>query len=117
MFQPLDDRILILPTPDDKIRGGLQLSDSDIDPKSEGTIVAMGKGVPLHNVKLNINMDKVDDQTAAYVAALVNIIHAGSPMQVKVGDLVYYGKYAGTKIMVDDVQHVLIRYADVFGII
>ena len=117
MFQPIDDRILILPTPDDKIRGGLQMADSDVDPKNEGTIVAMGKGVPLHNVKLNINMDKVDGITAEYVKALVDIIHAGSPMQVKVGDLVYYGKYAGTKIMVDGEQHILIRYADVFDII
>ena len=39
------------------------------------------------------------------------------PLEVKVGDTVLFGKYAGTEIKIDDVEHVILREDEVLGII
>jgi chaperonin GroES len=39
------------------------------------------------------------------------------PMQVKVGDRVLFGKYAGTEIKIDDKEHVILREDEVLGVI
>jgi chaperonin GroES len=39
------------------------------------------------------------------------------PMSVKAGDKVLVGKYAGTEIKIDDVEHVVVREDEVLGIV
>ena len=39
------------------------------------------------------------------------------PLEVKVGDTVLFGKYAGTEIKIDDREHVILREDEVLGII
>ena len=39
------------------------------------------------------------------------------PLEVKKGDMVLFGKYAGTEIKIDDVEHVILREDEVLGII
>ena len=48
---------------------------------------------------------------------VIKLLKEGRPMRVKVGDYVLYGKYAGTKVIHDDYEHIIIREADVFGIL
>lgn len=115
-FQPIHDRILIKPTPPDNHRAGLEMLQSEVEPKSEGTVVAVGHGVPLHNIHLNLTGD-ADDATMIALKEVVSMIEQGRKMRVKVGDYVMYGKYAGTKIIHEGEEHIMIREADVFGIL
>jgi chaperonin GroES len=39
------------------------------------------------------------------------------PLEVKVGDRVLVGKYAGTEIKIDEVEHVIVREDEVLGVI
>ncbi len=39
------------------------------------------------------------------------------PLEVKVGDRILFGKYAGTEIKIDDKEHVIIKEDEVLGII
>ncbi len=40
-----------------------------------------------------------------------------TPLEVKVGDRVLFGKYAGTEIKIDDKEHVILREEEVLGVI
>ncbi len=40
-----------------------------------------------------------------------------SPMEVKVGDRVLFGKYAGQEIKIEDVEHVILKEDEVLGIV
>lgn len=112
----LHDRILIKPTPADKVRCGLELLSQDQEEKAEGTVVMVGHGVPLHDIRLNISGD-LDANTGAILKEIVELIEKGRAMQVKEGDYVLYGKYAGTKVNFNDEEHILIREGDVFMIL
>ena len=39
------------------------------------------------------------------------------PMEVKVGDMVLYGKYAGTEVTVDDKKYLIVKQSDILAII
>jgi len=89
---PLGDRVLIKPLDaEEKTKGGIVLPDSAKEKPQEGKIVAVGKG-------------KVED--GKLIA-----------LEVKVGDKVLYGKYAGTEIKVDGEDHLITREDDILGII
>lgn len=86
--EPLDDRVLILPTDAaKKTKGGIFLPDNAREKPSEGTVVSVGPG------------KRGDDGERRKVA-------------VQPGDVVVYSKYAGTEIVVDEVKHVVIRETD-----
>ena len=38
-------------------------------------------------------------------------------LTVKVGDIVLYGKYSGTEVKIDDVEYLIMRESDIFGIV
>jgi chaperonin GroES len=87
-FKPLADRVLIEPTPvEEKTASGLIIPDSAKEKPLQGKIIAAGNG-------------KVDE-----------------PMTVKVGDTVLYGQYSGTEIKLDGNTYVIMREADVYGIL
>lgn len=91
--RPLFDRVLVErkeePT---KTRGGLFLPESAKEKPMQGVILAVGAG-------------KVADDGAV------------TPLQVKVGDLVVFGKYSGTEIQVDGEDRLIMREEDILGVI
>ena len=91
--QPLHDRLLLkrVEAKQEK-RGGIIIPDTAKEKPMEGKVIAVGSG----------RVEK--DGTRI-------------PMEVKVGDRVLVGKYSGTEIKIDDVEHVILREDEVLGII
>ena len=91
--KPLHDRILLkrIETKEQK-RGGIIIPDTAKEKPMEGKVIAVGSG----------RLEKDGKRT---------------PLEVKVGDKVLFGKYAGTEIKIDDVEHVILREDEVLGII
>jgi chaperonin GroES len=86
--KPLADRVLIQPAEaEQKTAGGIIIPDTAKEKPQRGTVVAVGPG-------------KKDE-----------------PLTVKVGDLVLYGKYAGTEITVDGNDYLIMRESDIVAII
>ena len=91
--KPLSDRILLHRVePEQKVKGGIIIPDSAQEKPLEAKVVAIGAG-------------KLDDQGKRI------------PLQVKVGDRVLVGKYAGNEIKIDDKEHVIVREDEILGII
>ncbi len=91
--RPLGDRVLIKPLKaKEKSKGGIVLPEMAKEKPQEGRVIAVGKG-----------KESEEGKTAA--------------LQVKKGDKVLYGKYAGTEIMVDDEEHIILREEDILAII
>ena len=87
-FKPLADRVLIEPVQaETKTASGIIIPDTAKEKPQEGTVIAVGNG-------------KIDE-----------------PMTVKVGDKVLYGKYAGTELKLDGKDFLIVKEADLFGII
>ena len=91
--RPMFDRVLVARTDEPtKTRSGLFLPDSAKEKPMQGTILAIGNG-------------RVSDDGTI------------TPLQVKVGDVVAFGKYAGTEIQVDGEDRLILREDDILGII
>ena len=88
MIKPLADRVVIEPQEaQTKTASGLFIPDTAKEKPQQGPIVAAGPG-------------KKDE-----------------PMEVKVGDVVLYGKYAGTEVTVDDKKYLIVKQSDILAII
>ncbi len=86
--KPLADRVLIEPAAAElKTAGGIIIPDTAKEKPQRGTVVAIGPG-------------KKDE-----------------PLTVKVGDLVLYGKYAGTEISVEGKDYLIMRESDIVAVI
>ena len=86
--KPLSDRVLILPDPaEEKTAGGLIIPDTAKEKPLAGKVVAAGPGTK--------------DVT----------------MEVKEGDHVLYGKYAGTEIRIDGTDYLIMKQQDILAII
>jgi len=109
-YEPLDDRLLIKPDPQDEMIGGLLVADENKPKKLSGTVVAVGTGVPLMNVKINIT----GDANVSELKELITLLKTGRPMKVAVGDRVVYGQFAGTRVPLDGEEYIMLREADVF---
>ena len=91
--KPLGDRILIKRVePEEKAKGGIIIPDTAKEKPMEGKVVAVGSG-------------KIDDNGKKIA------------MEVKSGDRVLIGKYAGTEFKLDDVEHVIVREDEILGIL
>ena len=87
-IKPLSDRVPIEPNPaEEKTAGGLFIPDTAIEKPLAGKVVAVGPGT------------------------------AEVTMEVKVGDQVLYGKYAGTEINVEGKDYLIMRQNDILAII
>ncbi len=87
-IKPLADRVLVEPAPaEEKTAGGIIIPDTAKEKPQKGTVVAVGPG-------------KKDE-----------------PMTVKAGDLVLYGKYAGTEITIDGNNYLIMRESDIVAVI
>ncbi len=92
-IRPLDDRVLVKPTEsEDRTNSGIYLPEGAKEKPMTGKVVAAGPG------KL------ADDGTRTAVT-------------VKKGDTVVYGKYAGTEIDIDGVQHMIVKEDELLGVI
>src|SRR5574340_1303337 len=92
-FTPLHDRILVRRVEEaETTRGGIIIPDSAKDKPQEGEVISAGKG--------KINEDgKV------------------RPLDVKEGDRILFGKYAGTEIKIDGEELVIMREEEVLGVL
>jgi chaperonin GroES len=93
-IRPLHDR-LIVKRLDDKEQlsaGGIIIPDTAKEKPQEGKVVAVGKG------------KKNDDGKI-------------SPLDVKVGDKILFGKYAGSDVKLGGEEHLILREEDVLGIL
>lgn len=92
-IKPLDDRIVgERGEPEEKTPGGIVLPDTAKEKPHRGKVLAAGPGKMLKDGK------------------------RGS-MSVKVGDEVFYGKYAGSDVEVDGKQYVILKESDVLAIL
>jgi chaperonin GroES len=91
--RPLQDRVLIRRVAEEeKTKGGIIIPDTAKEKPSEGEVIAVGNG-------------KVDDKGALRA------------LQVKKGDRVLFGKYSGSDIKIDSVDHLILREDDILGVI
>jgi chaperonin GroES len=91
--KPLFDRVLVKRIEaEEKVKGGIIIPDSAKEKPMEGKIIAVGSG-------------RRDDDGKKV------------PMEVKAGDRILFGKYAGTEIKIDDEEHVILREDEILGII
>ena len=87
-IKPLADRVLVQPMEaESKTASGLIIPDTAKEKPQKGTVVAAGPGTK-------------DEE-----------------MQVKVGDIVLYGKYAGSELNVDGVDYLMMRQSDILAVI
>ena len=92
-IQPLNDRVLVLRIEEDqKTSGGIIIPDTAKEKPQEGRVIAAGPG-------------KFDDKGKRM------------PLDVKKGDRVLFGKYAGNDIKIDGVEHLIMREDDILAIL
>ena len=92
-FTPLHDRILVRRVEEqESVRGGIIIPDSAKEKPQEGEVIAVGKG-------------KISEEGKV------------RPLDVKEGDRILFGKYAGTEIKIDGEELIIMREEEVLGIL
>ena len=92
-IRPLQDRLLVRRVEEEtKTKGGLIIPDTAKEKPVEGEVIAVGTGKVLDSGKQ-------------------------LPPEVKVGDRILFGKYAGSEIKVEGVEHIILREDEVLGIV
>lgn len=115
-FDPREDRVLLKPTPPEKFRAGIELFGADIQPEHEGTIVHPGFGKEMGDMQIHINADLNPESAKILMDGIQQLPTRRLPLY-KAGDYVMYGKYAGTKVVINEEEHVILRESDIFGVI
>jgi chaperonin GroES len=92
-IRPLADRVVVKRvTQEEKTKGGIIIPDTAKEKPAEGLVVAVGAGKLLKNGKLRA-------------------------VEVKEGDRVLFGKYTGTEVKLDGVEHVIMNEDDILAIV
>jgi len=93
-IRPLQDRVIVkrLEQEDEKTKGGLIIPDTAKEKPQQGKIMAVGKGKVNDDGKIN-------------------------PLDVKVGDKILFGKYAGSEIKIEGEEHLIMREEDILGVL
>ena len=93
-FRPLGDRVVVRRIKEDqKTPGGIIIPDTAQEKPQEGEIVSVGPGA-------------IDEKTGKR-----------TPLEVKVGDLVLFGKWSGTEVRLDGEELLIMKESDVMGVI
>ena len=91
--KPLNDRVLVLRVEsEEKTSGGIIIPDAAKEKPQEGKVIAAGPG------KLNDKGERI-------------------PLGVKEGDTVLFGKYSGSEITIDGVEHSIMREDEILAIV
>tara|TARA_B100000401_G_C52270914_1_gene468888 strand:+ start:123 stop:491 length:369 start_codon:yes stop_codon:yes gene_type:complete len=91
-FRPLHDRVLIkVLDSEEKTAGGIIIPDTAKEKPQEGEVVAVGPGAKNENGKL-------------------------SSMDVKIGDIVLFGKWSGTEVKIDGKEYSIMKESDIMGV-
>jgi chaperonin GroES len=92
-FRPLHDRVVIRRLEgEEKTKGGIIIPDTAREKPMEGEVLAAGPGARAEDGKLH-------------------------PLDVKVGDRVLFGKWSGTEIKIDGEELMIMKEADVMGLV
>jgi len=93
VIRPLGERVVVKPAPnEEKTKSGIVLPDTAKEKPQEGEVVAVGSGRLL--------------ETGQRV-----------PIDLKPGDKILFSKYAGNEVKIDDVEYLIMREADILGVI
>src|SRR5262249_46659679 len=92
--RPLQDRGIVRGPADEgeKTKGGIIIPDTAKEKPQQGKIIAVGKG-------------KVNDDGKV------------TPLDVKVGDTILFGKYSGSEIKINGEEHLIMREEDILGVV
>ena len=92
-IRPLHDRIIVRRMEEERTSaGGIVIPDSATEKPAQGQVVAVGNG-------------KITDSGDV------------RPLDVKAGDKVLFGKYAGTEVKVDGEELLVMREEDIMGVV
>ncbi len=92
-IRPLQDRVIVKRVAEEeRSKGGIIIPDTAKEKPQEGKVIAVGKG-------------KIEEDGKV------------RPLDVKAGDRVLFGKYAGTEIKIDGEEHLILREDDILGVI
>ncbi len=92
-LRPLQDRILVQRVEEETTtKGGIIIPDTAKEKPAEGKVVAVGNG-------------KVGDDGKRV------------PLEIKTGDRILFGKYAGTEVKIDGEEYLIMREDDVLGVL
>ena len=92
-FRPLHDRVLVRRVEaEEKTAGGIIIPDSAKEKPQEGEVVSVGTG------------SKAEDGTV-------------TPLDVKAGDRILFGKWSGTEVKIDGEEHLIMREEDILGVV
>jgi chaperonin GroES len=92
-FRPLHDRVVIRRAEGDmKSKGGIIIPDNAKEKPQEGEVVAVGPGLRDESGKL-------------------------MELDVKAGDIVLFGKWSGTEVRIDGEDLLILKEADIMGIV
>jgi len=92
-FRPLHDRVVVRRvTSDEKTAGGIIIPDTAQEKPSEGEVVSVGPGARAENGSI-------------------------TPLDVKAGDRVLFGKWSGTEVSIDGEELLIMKESDIMGIV
>lgn len=92
-IRPLHDRVIVKRVDEERTsKGGIVLPDSATEKPSEGEVIAVGNGKILDNGEVRA-------------------------LEVKVGDKVLFGKYAGNEVKVEGEEVIVMREEDIMGVV
>ena len=91
-FRPLHDRVLVESLDsEEKTSGGIIIPDTAKEKPQEGKVIAVGPGSKSEDGKI-------------------------TPMDVKIGDIVLFGKWSGTEVKIDGKEYSIMKESDIMGI-
>jgi chaperonin GroES len=92
-IRPLQDRVIVERiAEEEKSKGGIIIPDTAKEKPQEGKVIAVGKG-------------KVSDEGKL------------TPLDVKVGDRILFGKYSGSEIKMEGDEYLIMREDDILGVL
>ncbi|MDA5193398.1 co-chaperone GroES [Govanella unica] len=92
-FRPLHDRVLVRRVEgEEKTAGGIIIPDTAKEKPSEGEVIAVGTGHKAEDGKI-------------------------TPLDVKAGDRVLFGKWSGTEVKLDGKDLLIMKESDILGVI
>jgi chaperonin GroES len=92
-FRPLHDRVLVRRVQaEEKSKGGIIIPDTAQEKPQEGEVIAVGAGARSEEGKV-------------------------TPLDVKAGDKILFGKWSGTEVILDGEDLIIMKETDILGIV